>query len=238
MALAIVSERIREKEKNALEAEGFTVLSCPSSPLLPPPIAHHPDAIMALLGKTLYCYEGYYRENAAFFKSLIAACPHLSIQPLKDAQTNFYPGDCAYNLLCIGRHAFYNPKGLSSALSKACEVAGFFTHSVHQGYAACTVCALGDQHAITADSGMAKALMREGFSVLQIAEGGISLPPYESGFIGGASGCYKKKVCFFGDITKHPSHKEIARFLSEAGFTPVSLSQEPLCDLGSILFIE
>ena len=238
MALAIVSERIKAQEKAALEAEGFSVLSCPASPLLPPPIAHHPDAIMALLGKTLYCYEGYYKENAAFFEALAKACPHLTVQTLKDAQTSLYPGDCAYNLLFIGRHAFFNPKGLSPALSEACEADGFFIHPVHQGYAACTVCALGDRHAITADGGMEKALRREGISVLKIAEGGISLPPYESGFIGGASGCYEKKVYFFGNITKHPSHKEIARFLSQAGFLPVSLSKEPLCDLGGILFIE
>lgn len=238
MALAIVSERIKAQEKAALENEGFTVLSCPSSPLLPPPIAHHPDAIMAVLGKELYCYEGYYKENTAFFEVLAAACPHLTVRPLKDAQTSLYPGDCAYNLLSIGRHAFYNPKGLSAALSLACEKDGLISHHVHQGYAACTVCVVGDRLAITADSGMEKALAHEGISVLKIAEGGISLPPYASGFIGGASGCYEKKVYFFGDITKHPSHKEIARFLSEAGFIPVSLSEDPLCDLGGILFIE
>ncbi len=238
MAIAIVSERIRATERAALEKEGFTVLICPPSPLLAAPISHHPDALMALLDHRLYCYEGYYRENSSFFDALTALCPHLEIHRLPDAPGRLYPSDCTYNLLRIGRHVFYNPKGLSPLLAEACEKEGFRLHSVHQGYAACTVCAIDGQHAITADIGMAKALMREKISVLKIREGGISLPPYAHGFIGGASGCHGQRVYFFGDISTHPDHHQIMHFLSEAGFAPISLSSEPLCDLGGILFIE
>ena len=238
MALAIVSERIREEDRSALEKEGFSILPCPRQPLLPAPIADHPDAILAILGESLYCYEGYKNANADFFSALTALRPNLKVIMLPDAPAGAYPRDCAYNLLCLGRQVFYNPKGISPALACACEAEGFLAHAVHQGYAACTVRAIGEGHAITADAGMARALEATGIRVLKIREGGISLPPYAHGFIGGASGCFGGKVYFYGDLHAHPDGAAMEEFIRAAGFSAKSLSAEPLIDLGGMLFIE
>ena len=238
MALAIVSEKIRAEDRAALESAGFSILPCPRHPLLPAPIADHPDAIMAILGENLYCYEGYKNANADFFAALTGICPNLKIIALPDAPEGAYPRDCAYNLLRLGRQVFYNPKGISPALARACGEAGFFAHAVHQGYAACTVCAIGEGRAITADAGMAKALETAGIRVLKIREGGISLPPYAHGFIGGASGFFGGAVYFYGDLQAHPDGDAMEDFIREAGFSAKSLSKKPLIDLGGILFVE
>ena len=238
MALAIVSKKIRKEDRAALEAEGFSVLPCPSLPLLPGPISDHPDAIMAILGENLYCYEGYRNANASFFIALAEHRPNLKIIALPDAPEGAYPRDCAYNVLCLGKQVFYNPKGISPSLADACEAEGFLAHAVHQGYAACTVRAIGKGHAITADAGMAKALEKDGIHVLKIRDGGISLPPYAHGFIGGASGCFGGTVYFYGDFRLHPDGEAMENFIKDAGFSAKSLSKEPLIDLGGILFIE
>ena len=238
MALAIVSKNARPQEMAALEAAGFSVLPCPPSPFLPEPIADHPDAILSILGRRIYCYEEYYKENVEFFSALKALCPSATVIPLPDAPKHEYPGDCAYNLLSVSRHVFFNTKGLAPSLAAACEKCGYQIHHVRQGYAACTVRTLGNRHAITADAGMARALEEAGINVLLIREGGISLPPYASGFIGGASGFFKDTAYFFGSLPSHPCGKEIGAFIRAASFSAKSLSDEPLRDFGGILFIE
>ena len=238
MAIAIVSRRISAPCRAALEGEGFSVLPCPESKELPPPIAHHPDMIMASILGRIYCHETYIKETEAFFHVLHSLAPHLEVIGLPDAPGASYPTDCAYNLLPMGDKVFYNPKGLSPALSDVLSKNELRACHTRQGYTACTVRALGAHHAITADAGMAAALMREGISALTIEEGHIALPPYAHGFIGGASGCFHKTAYFFGDIKKHPDHRAIERFSREAGFSMRSLSDAPLCDLGGILFIE
>lgn len=238
MALAIVSEKIREEDRAALKSAGFSILPCPRFSNLPAPIADHPDAILAILGERLYCYEGYRNANADFFATLTELRPNLKIIALPDAPAGAYPRDCAYNLLCLGRQIFYNPKGISPALARACEEEGFSAHTVHQGYTACTVRAIGESHAITADAGMTRALAAAGIRVLKIREGGISLPPYAHGFIGGASGYFGGTVYFYGDLHTHPDGAAMEDFIGAAGFFAKSLSKEPLIDLGGMLFIE
>lgn len=238
MPTAIVSERTSIAHRRALEREGFAVISCPVSRWLPAPIAHHPDAVMTRLGEAFFCYEGYFFENGAFFSALSALCPHIRVIGLPDAPGMQYPLDCAYNLLKMGERVFFNPKGLAPALTSIIVERGLKACHTRQGYAACTVRALGDRYAITADHGMAAALAEEGISVLSIREGNISLPPYAHGFIGGASGCFQNTAYFFGDLATHPDFDAMRCFASEAGFSLRSLSSEPLCDLGGILFIE
>ena len=84
---------------------------------------------------------------------------------------------------------------------------------------------------------MAITLEKNGVNVTLISNGGISLPPYDYGFIGGASGVIGKNVFFFGDISKHPDCKKICSAIENAGYTPVSLSDEELTDLGGIIAI-
>ena len=52
------------------------------------------------------------------------------------------------------------------------------------------------------------------------------------GFIGGASAVVGREVLFFGALARHPDAERIARFLAACGYTPVSLSDQPLTDFG------
>ena len=58
----------------------------------------------------------------------------------------------------------------------------------------------------------------------------------EYGFIGGASGkIAPDKIAFMGDISLHPEYDRIKRFLYKRDIEPISLSDEPLTDFGSLL---
>ena len=70
-----------------------------------------------------------------------------------------------------------------------------------------------------------------------INDGGISLPPHQYGFIGGASGVVGKRVYFFGDLDLHPDANIIREAIISEGFIPVSLSDEELSDFGGIIAI-
>ena len=85
---------------------------------------------------------------------------------------------------------------------------------------------------------MARAIEARGMTVDIIEEGGILLPPYKTGFIGGTAGVYGDKVYFVGRIEEHPSYNVIKRALDEEGLTPVSLGHGPLLDVGGICFTD
>ena len=109
---------------------------------------------------------------------------------------------------------------------------------MRQGYPACVTLALTEKLAVTADEGMANAISGAGISVELIKNGGVSLSPYEYGFIGGAAGVYKNKVYFIGNLNTHPDCQKIEDAIRGAGLVPVSLSDLPLRDFGRIIFIE
>lgn len=232
MITAIVSALASEKCTEALFLRGFSVLRCPKGPQ-DAPLCHHPDMQLARLGADIFCSEDFFLTGADFFSALTKK-PRV----LPDAAGARYPEDCAYNLLVMGNAFFYNPKSIAPALLQAAKARGFHAYPTKQGYAACTVCPLGAHHAITADAGMAKVLSAAGIEVLRIGAEGIALSPYEHGFIGGAGGIYKDTVYFYGDISRHPDYQKMNAFAKAAGYTLVSLSEEPLSDLGGILFIE
>jgi len=96
----------------------------------------------------------------------------------------------------------------------------------------------GDTAAITADEGMRRVLEKEGIRVYKIENGGISLPPYEYGFIGGCGGASSGKLFFFGDPSTHPSYGIISEAAKKEGLKIIPLSSGVLRDLGGILFID
>ena len=236
--IAIVSEKTSPACLQTLRARGYTPILCPQGKRTAPPLAYHPDMHLASLGGRIFCGEDFFLENRDFFRSLHSFGKAPEIIPLPDRSGECYPADCAYNLLTVGDAVFYNPKSIAPSLLSAAEALGYRLFPTRQGYAACTVLPLGAHYAITADAGMEKALPRAGIEVLKISEGSIALPPYAHGFIGGCGGTHGNAAYFYGDIRRHPDFEAMQSFATKAGFSLIPLSEEPLCDLGGILFIE
>ena len=238
MTLALVDERLCADIRERLSSLGYRVIAIPRCKRLPTATASHPDMLLFILGDTLFAEEEYLRENADIFDEISALCPALRIKGLSLRLGATYPQDAPLNILRGGNTLYARRRSASEEILREALSLGMRVVDVNQGYPACTVLMLGDSHAITSDRGMAKLLTEEGVRVLLISDGDVLLPPYEYGFIGGASGVVGDEVLFLGDINTHRDAGAIISFCREAGYTPVSLGDAPLSDLGRILFID
>lgn len=237
MKCAIVDERISDKCERALKMRGFFLIKLPPAKKLSLPMASHADMLIFSHGDTLIASADYCSDYPHVFSDIREFLPNIKMRFSSDVFAPEYPMDRIFNSLVIGNDIFIKPEHISSAVTEYAREVGLNTVRVNQGYPACTVLAFGN-NAITADRGMAKALSEHGVSVSLISDGDILLPPYEYGFIGGAAGVYKKEVFFLGSLPSHKDFEKINEAILSAGYTPVSLSDEKLSDLGGIIFLD
>lgn len=235
---AVVDSRITDKMRRSLTLCGFSIIELPQFSPLGEATRSHPDTLLCKLGDSIVSSAEYLEAAPFVFTDIRDAAPNMKIVLTGDTLGKKYPEDCAYNALVIGERIFCRTESISESILELAAAQHKKVISVNQGYAACTTLALGENAALTADKGMSRAMRAEGVRVYEIEEGGIALPPHKHGFIGGACGVFRDKVYFFGDYTKHPSRAVLEYALAGEGFTPVTLSDEDLIDLGGILFLD
>ncbi|MBP3293589.1 MAG: hypothetical protein J6N32_07530, partial [Clostridia bacterium] len=97
-----------------------------------------------------------------------------------------------------------------------------------QGYTGCSCLVTGDA-VYTFDRGIVKSLRREDIPYVLLEEGGISLPGYDCGFLGGACGYHDGTIVVCGNADLLPC----AAALHNAG-SVFSLSDTPVTDYGGI----
>ena len=238
MKICIVDERMPPSAKRQLSIAGFYIIEAAASKKLPAPLASHPDMLFFFHGKTLISSAEYCEENPFIFEDLTRLIPGLTLRLTNDVFGAKYPHDAIFNALVIGNKIFLKEDSISSAVLEYAKMAGLEICNTKQGYPACTTLACSENSAVTADEGMAKSLREHGVEVTLISNGDISLPPYEYGFIGGASGVFKDKVYFIGDLKLHRDFQKIDKALKDSGKKAISLSNAPLIDLGRIIFID
>jgi len=202
---------------------GFDMTLLPPFSLLPQPVASHADMLFFDLGGSVLMHRAYFEENASLFRGVSLTLSEEPIMPQ-------YPHDILFNALKIDSAVY----GLENHLSLHIR-SSFTIRNVKQGYAKCSVCALGSEAFITSDPSMARVLERDGKSVLNIQSGHISLPGYDNGFIGGASFVFDHTLYTFGSLAHHPDGKAMTAFAIKHGFTVCPLSDEPLLDVGGAL---
>ncbi len=235
--IAIVDERIPIDALRALNARGFRVVTMPPSRKLPTPLASHTDMLLARVGGE-YVTSADYLEEAPFGTQEIYDLTRTKIHFTADIFGEEYPRDAIFNSLIMGEHLFIKADTASPYLLSLAKEKGYNIVPVKQGYPACTVLKLSETAAITADDGMKKALTECGVRVYKISSGGISLAPYEYGFIGGCAGIYDGCVYFMGNPKLHPDGEKIISAISAEGLRAVSLTTDRLLDVGGIFFTE
>lgn len=238
MKICIVDERMPEAAKRHLALEGFYIIEANRSKGLSEPLSSHPDMLFFFHEKTLISTAEYCGENPFIFEDLSRLIPGLTIKLTADSFAEKYPRDAIFNALVMGNKIFLKEDSVSSSVIEYAKRRGLEICNTRQGYPACTTLALSDRAAITADQGMAKLLSSHGIDVTLINNGDISLSPYEYGFIGGASGVFRDKLYFIGDLKLHRDAEKIENAARLQGLSPVSLGSFPLIDLGKIIFID
>ena len=231
MRIILVDERVSETIERSLYKLGVRPVRLPNDPCLGEAVRSHPDTLIFHHDKILITTADYCDAAAYVFSDIREMTEDVKISFTSDVRGCKYPLDCRMNALVIGNRIFCNDKYVSEAIIEYANKNGLKVIHTNQGYPACTTLAFGN-NAITADRGMAKTLQNEGVNVLLITAGQIALPPHEYGFIGGASVVIGRKVCFYGDIKRHPDGEAIISFIGESGFEAMSLSDEPLVDFG------
>jgi len=235
--ICLVDERISEKCERSLLVRGFQVIKLPKSERLGDAVCSHPDMLMFCHRNRIIASADYCERYPYIFSDIRELSANTEFTFTDDVFEKEYPKDALFNALVIGDKIFIKTDTASPAVIDYARGRNLKIISVKQGYPACTVLEFG-KNAITADTGMAKILSSAGIDVTLISNGGISLPPYKYGFIGGACGVYKSSVYFLGDISTHADGKKIFDTIKAKGYEPISLSDEPLRDLGRIIFID
>ena len=234
MKALIVDERIDEKCERALMKEGFFLLKLPPDTRLGEAVRSHPDTVLFYSDGQIITTAEYAEDRLYFFTDIREYCPEVRLSFTDEGRGEDYPHDCIMNALVTGRRIFCKTDSVSEGIRRYAAEAGYQLIHTRQGYPACSVLAFGNA-AITADEGLALLLEKNGVRVTRICQGGISLPPHQYGFIGGASGVVDDKIYFFGNIETHPDGKRICEAIRREGFTPISLSDGKLVDLGGII---
>ena len=234
MKVLIVDERISSVYERGLEKEGFFLIKLPADPNLGDAVRSHPDTVLFCSDGEIISTAEYCDRAAYIFSDIRELCPRVKISFSSDERSGKYPKDCILNALVIGKRIFCKADTVSESIKQFAKRREYEIIHTNQGYPACSVLSFGNA-AITADKGLGALLSENGIKVTLIREGHISLPPYEYGFIGGASGVVGKKVYFFGDISSHPDGDIICKAIMAEGYIPRSLGDGPLCDLGGII---
>ncbi len=215
----------------ALEGHHIAALALECCYALPAPVQGHTDMMLNHLGGSRVLISPHNQENVDRLMGR-----GFSVKFISESLTDNYPGDALLDSLIINHSCFFHEKATAQEIKDYCELNNILLYPVKQGYIKCSVCIVDEASFITSDSGIAAAGTRAGFNVLEISTGHIMLPGYEYGFIGGCSGLLAPDLlAFTGDITKHPDYISIRDFAGRRQVKLVSLTSDPLKDIGSII---
>lgn len=218
-----------------LQNEGFEPILLTPASYLQSSVAGHTDMLIFIGFGKVFCHENYYTSNRDIIDRIVSLSNTelcISNEPTGDK----YPSDVLFNACLVGNNLICNEKTISKLILDEAKSQGYQIIDVSQGYTKCSICVVSDNAIITADGGIAKACREKKIDFLEISEGYISLPPYDFGFIGGASGIHGDKVYFCGLLDTHPDGEKIKKFCAIHKKIAVSLANGELQDVGSLFF--
>lgn len=214
----------------------FEIIQLPPDNSLPEAVNGHSDLLIFKIDNKLVTRKSYYRTAEDKIDLICEKCGLELILSNAEAGDK-YPSDCGLCAAVSGRNIICRKASVDEEILRLADVLGYNLINVPQGYSNCSCAVLADGAIITADRGIAKVTLENGIDTLLITEGNVELPGYAYGFIGGATGLGGNILYFCGNLESHPDHAAIKEFASNHNTKCVSLSDEKLYDVGSLLFI-
>jgi len=227
-AFCVVSQDVPEEMRETLCQSFEEVIPLPPDDEIAAPVRCHPDMIFAVPEERLFLSARYYRRNTAVIDR-IASLAGRTVCPVEVKRSERYPDDVAFNVTVWRDALICRPDVTCRALLGFAESRGYRIVPVKQGYAGCS-CLVTDDAVLTFDRGIQKSLERAEIPCVLLPDGGIALPGYNCGFIGGAGGYFGGAVYLYGNADLLPC----ADRLKSAGYRIVSLSGAPVTDYGGI----
>ncbi len=229
--ICLVSCEMPEEMHDSLSRE-YCVISLPADPLLDPPVASHPDMIVSVVGKSLILPRSYFDANRELINQISAESGYSVI--LSDApRSKRYPADVGMNVAVGDKFIICRPESTAPEILQTAQKMELDLISVKQGYAGCS-CIVTDAAVLTSDAGIHKTLIERGIESFYVDKGGISLPGYDVGFIGGCGGYHDGTLYFFGRLDSVECGRDVRRFAKMHGYEVRELSGDRLTDYGGM----
>ncbi len=214
----------------------FEIIQLPPDASLPEAVNGHSDLLIFKIDNKLVTRKSYYR-TAKYKIDLICEKSGLELI-LSDAEAdNKYPNDCGLCAAVSGRNIICRKASANGEILRLADDLEYNLLNVPQGYSKCSCAVLADGAIVTADRGIAKVTQDAGIDTLVITPGYVALPGYDCGFIGGATGLCGNILYFCGNLESHPDHTAIKEFAQKHNTEYISLSDEKLYDVGSLIFM-
>lgn len=242
MSVLLLSHNTPSEIVASARSLGLQTVVMPELPDMPRPVASHPDMLLFAGFGRIFVRAAHmkYEPFARAVEAVSCMLPSLSLTVTSDAPSDTYPHDIAFNCAVIGGALVGKAEFISSSIKRAASEAMIPTLDTAQGYAKCSTLILGDEsHApvLTADASIYKLAVSRGLPAYKIRPGHITLPGYDTGFIGGASFFARGAVYFLGSPESHPDGEIIRSAANAHGIAVRSLGDDPLFDAGC-LYIE
>lgn len=243
MSILLLSENTPKKIVAAAESHGFDVLSVPSAVGMASPVAAHPDMLFFCgFGQLFVRSKHLENKRISEISDQISLSGYI-VSPTSDEPSELYPSDVAFNCFVLPQTALIGKADfISGAIKCAATGSGLPVIESKQGYSKCSSVVISgtdrnNSLVISADPSIIRSVTDCAVSAVKVSCGHVSLPGYDTGFIGGASFSTDDTVYFLGDASRHPDFKLIASSANAFGRDVVSLSDETLFDAGC-LFIK
>ena len=108
--------------------------------------------------------------------------------------------------------------------------------NVNQGYSRCN-CIVVNEHYITSDVSISKALVKNGHVVTYVNPERVYLKHFKHGFFGGCCGVFGSKLFLCGSLN-YLNPEEAKTISNIPGIELIQLAEEGLFDVGGILFLQ
>ena len=226
--LAIVDSRIPQEAKRNLHS--FDILELETSGLTYPAISGHPDIFFCPTPRILVVSpnlpEKYYSILSDHSVPFVKGHPASGIR---------YPASVRFNAAINEKYLVHRLEYTDPVILENCHYLKKI--AVKQGYTRCNLLLLKEDHYITSDRGIAKALEEHDLKGILVSPEGIILPGFPNGFIGGAMGVSGDRVFITGSLDHFPEGRKVREFIERLGFSVVEVYNGPLVDGGGILFL-
>ena len=235
-AAALIDGRADKSMIHALEKYADAVLLLPKLPALSEPVSAHADMLIWRCGKTVFTYSDYLTLAPDTFSTLEKL--GYAVHAISKDPSPKYPHDVALNCALVGKSIIANAKHCAPEIKAFADKNGLALLHTNQGYTKCSTAIVSDSAIITSDTSVAAVAAENGIDTLAVSIGGVELPPYEYGFIGGASGSDENNVFFCGNVNLHPDALRIRGFCKKHQKDIVCLSDATPSDVGTVMFFD
>ena len=226
----VVDFRIYPESVDKLQKLGYDVVKFKARNYLDVPVSAHPDMCMAKIKDKVFL-DNAVNDAFTFIKEM-EFCNREEV----DEDILKYPFDVAFNCVQFGKYLLCNKNYTHKSIISYAIANNIEIINTKQGYAKCSTCVVSDNAIITEDDNVAYVCKEKGVDVLKIQKGFVKLDGYDYGFFGGCSGLVEKNLLVFnGNVELHPNYNEIAEFCRKYNVNTVSLSENALYDIGSII---